>query len=231
MIIYIYKLINNICFQMSLKTGYSVKAVIYLDMGNNEPQDLGYPIQTNSWPFGKPPMLCQFSKKQLHWLVIYIYAPSCIFRLNRFKSFMSNPHGHFAALPYQLLDESSRSPRQDPILSSQLPSQAWGIGLVGTEKVFPFGGFLKWGAPIAGWFISWKIQAKNRWFGGTPIFGNHNLMVFHLTGPNQNLWQKFLMDFLIDNFGRWFSPGMGQNLLLLYLVQYQLLIWGWINTH
>ena len=32
------------------------------------------------------------------------------------------------------------------------------------------GGFLKWGYPLAGWFISWKIPIENGWWLGVPLW-------------------------------------------------------------
>ena len=43
------------------------------------------------------------------------------------------------------------------------------------EQMRPFGGFHKWGTPIAGWLISWKIPWTWMRTGGTLISGNLHL--------------------------------------------------------
>ena len=42
-------------------------------------------------------------------------------------------------------------------------------------QIWSGGGSINGDAPIAGWFMSWKSQSRNGWFGGTPILGNPQL--------------------------------------------------------
>jgi hypothetical protein len=47
------------------------------------------------------------------------------------------------------------------------PKKVWRVS---TRGLTLQGGFLSHvGTPIAGWFISWKIEKINGWFGGTPF--------------------------------------------------------------
>ena len=38
------------------------------------------------------------------------------------------------------------------------------------------GGVRRWRYPQDGWYISWKMPAMNKWFGGTRLVGNPNLL-------------------------------------------------------
>ena len=94
-------------------------------------------------------------------------------------------------------------------------------------------------SPIAGWFISWKIQSTNGWFGwffGAPLFlANHQPWVDFFMGKfmemvdsSANLQRAAMAvrDFFQDFPGfPWFSPHMRLDRKLLWKIWHS--YWTW----